>query len=57
MSESEINGGILLRTSFTVEPLLRGHPDEKPTPLQRPLSNIYLNINVLIYIPDEIHPS
>ena len=23
----------------TVKPLLRGHPDERPTPLERPLDN------------------
>ena len=37
----------------TVEPLLRGHPDERPTPLERPLDNVNLNINVLISTPDE----
>ena len=37
----------------TAEPLLRGHPDERPLPLERPLHNENLNINVLISTPDE----
>ena len=41
---------------YTVEPLLRGHPDEKPPPLERPLGNVNLNINVLISTPDERPP-
>ena len=41
---------------YTVEPLLRGHPDERPTPLERPLDNVNLNINVLISTPDERPP-
>ena len=28
----------------TVEPLLRGHPDERPTPLVRPLDGVNLNV-------------
>ena len=36
-----------------MEPLLRGHPDERPLSLERPLDNVNLNINVLISIPDE----
>ena len=40
----------------TVEPLLRGHPDERPPPIERPLENVNLNINVLISIPDERPP-
>ena len=39
--------------SNTVEPLLRGHPDERPPPLERPLDYVNLNINVLFSIPDE----
>ena len=39
---------------FTVEPLLRGHPDERPPPLERPLDNV--NLNVLISTPDERPP-
>ena len=35
------------------EPLLGGHLDERPTPLERPLDNVNLNINVLISTPDE----
>ena len=38
----------------TVEPLLRGHPDERPPPLERPLD--YVNLNVLISTPDERPP-
>ena len=42
--------------SITVEPLLRGHPDERPTPLERPLDNVNLNMNVLISTPDKRPP-
>ena len=42
--------------STTVETLLRGHPDERPTPLERPLDNVNLNIDVLISTPDERPP-
>ena len=47
-----------LTISYTMEPLLRGHPDERPTPLERPLDNVNLNINVhvLISTPDERPP-
>ena len=40
----------------TVEPLLSGHPDERPAPLKRPLDNVNQNINVLISTPDEKPP-
>ena len=40
----------------TVEPLLRGHPDERPPPQERPLDDANLNINVLISTPDERPP-
>ena len=40
----------------TVEPLLRGHPDEGPTSLKWPLDTVNLNINVLIFTPDERPP-
>ena len=40
----------------TVEPLLRGHPYERPPPLERPLDNVNLNINVLIFTPDKRPP-
>ena len=40
----------------TVGPLLRGHPDERPLPLERPLDKENLNINVLISTPDERPP-
>ena len=38
-----------------MKPLFRGHPDDRPTPLERPLDNDNenLNINVLISTPDE----
>ena len=39
-----------------MEPLLRGHPNERPPPLERPLNNVNLNINVLISAPDERPP-
>ena len=39
-----------------VEPLLRGQPDERPPPLERPLDNVNLNMNVLISTPDERPP-
>ena len=38
---------------YTLEPLLRGHPDESSPPLERPLDNVNLNINVLIFTLDE----
>ena len=41
---------------ITVKPLLRGHPDERPPPLERPLDNVNLNINVLISTPGERSP-
>ena len=44
------------RNRYTVEPLLRGHPDERPPPLERPLDNVNLNMNVLISTPDERPP-
>ena len=40
----------------TVEPLLRGHPDERPPPLERPLDDVNLNVNVLISTPDKRPP-
>ena len=46
----------LQNTINTVEPLLRGHPDERPPPLERPPDNVNLNINVLISTPDERPP-
>ena len=36
-----------------MEPYLRGHPDERPTPLEKTLANVNININVLISIPPE----
>ena len=39
-----------------MEPLLRGHPDERPPPLERPLDSENLNINVLISTPVERPP-
>ena len=35
----------------TVEPLLRGHPDKRPTPLERPHHNTNLNLYVLMSTP------
>ena len=32
-------------------PLLRGHPDKRPPPLERPIDNVHLNINVFISTP------
>ena len=40
----------------TVEHLLRGHPDERPPPLERPLDNVNLNIYVLISTPNKRPP-
>ena len=37
---------------YKVGDLLRGHPDERPTPLERPLDNVNLNINELISTSD-----
>ena len=59
MSHSFQNENIsLLRGPYmnTVEPLLRGHPDERPPPLERPLDNVNFNISVLIFTPDERPP-
>ena len=41
---------------YTVEPLLRGHPDERPSPLERPVDNVNLNMNTLISTPDKRPP-
>ena len=40
----------------TVEPLLRGHPDEKSSSLERSLDNVNLKMNVFLSIPDERPP-
>ena len=37
---------------YTVEPLLRGHPDERSPPLERPLDDVNLNMNILIFTPE-----
>ena len=42
--------------SNTVEPPLRGHSNERPTPVERPLDTLNLNINKLIFTPDERPP-
>ena len=42
--------------SNTVEHLLRGHPFERPLPLERPLDNENLNKNVLIFTLDKKPP-
>ena len=39
--------------TYSVELLLSGRPDVRPPPLERPLDNVNLNINVLISNPDE----
>ena len=36
-----------------MEPLLRGHPEERSSPLEWPLNNVNLNINVLTSTPDK----
>ena len=36
---------------YTAKPLLRGHPYKRPAPLERPLDNVNLNINLFISIP------
>ena len=38
------------------EPILSGHLDKRPTPLERSLDNVNLNINVLISTPDKMPP-
>ena len=35
---------------------MRSHPNERSTPLERPLDTVNLNINVLISTPDERPP-
>ena len=37
-------------------PLSRGHPDKRTTPLERPRNDMYLNINLYNYTPDERPP-
>ena len=44
---------VLMKSVNTVEPLVRGHLDERPPSLERTLDNVNLNINVLISTPDE----
>ena len=39
-----------------IPPLVKGHPDQRPLPLERPLDNVNLNVNVWIYTPDERPP-
>ena len=36
--------------------LLNGHPNERPTPLERPLDNVNLNIDVFTLTPDKKLP-
>ena len=45
-----------IQVLYTVKPLLRGYPEMRPPPLERPLDNENLNINVLIFTPDERPP-
>ena len=35
----------------TVKPLLNDHPDERPSPLERPLHNVNLNIKCIDFYP------
>ena len=44
------------RNTNTVEPLLRGHPDKRPTPLERSQVSFNLHMKVLILTPDERPP-
>ena len=41
---------------YTMEPLLRGHPNDMPLPLVRSIDNVNLNIDVLISTPYERPP-
>ena len=43
---SEVSNGDFCLFYCTMEPLLRGHPFERPTLLERPLGNVNININV-----------
>ena len=43
----------MYKNTITVEPLLRGHPDERPTEVERPFDNVNPNINVLMCSPEE----
>ena len=36
-----------------MEAFLRGHPDDRPLPLERPIDNVNLKINVLNSTSDE----
>ena len=36
-----------------MEPILKSHPDERPTPLERQLDNANLNMNVLSFTPEK----
>ena len=51
-----VSGALFRIWYYTVEPLLRGHPDKRPPLLERPLDNVNLNINVLVSTPDERPP-
>ena len=46
----------LLACEIYSGPLLRGQPDERPPPLKRPIDNVNLNKNILIFTPDERPP-
>ena len=45
-----------LYLDYTVEPHLRGHPDERSIPLERSLDNVNLNRNVFSFTRDEGQP-
>ena len=48
---STINCVVVLVLYGTVEPLLRGHPYERPPSLERPLDYVNLNMNVFNSTP------
>ena len=33
-----------------MEPILRGHPDDRPSPLERPLDTLTINLNITVLI-------
>ena len=44
---------LIIQSVVQWNPLCRGHPDGRPTPLERPLVMVNLNMNVLNSTPDE----
>ena len=47
---------VIQTKGYTVEPLSRGHPDERPPLLERPLDTVNLNIDIFMSTPDERSP-